>query len=207
MMSAFIKKVGVIPLNLGIAVDEINDIKKLLLGGLKAADIILTLGGCSVGEKDYVPEAVKSLGKPGLIIRGIKVQPGRVTSMGMIHGKPILILPGHVQSMLVGSFMLLFPLIRFLSGLPLSIPNPTFNAKAQCRFVVKEFLSFKRIRFVNVSIKDGDFVVEPIFGDSSLTSVLKKADGFIIIDEGKTTIENGEYVNVYTLPCFFSHNH
>lgn len=99
-----------------------------------------------MGEGDYVWEAVNSLGKPGGMIRGIKAQPGRVTSLGIVNDKPIVMLPGHIQSTLVGFYMLLLPLIRLMSGVPSTIPHPTLRAKMSQRILLKEFAPFQRIR-------------------------------------------------------------
>jgi len=93
MISTMVKDAGSTPLDLGIVPDDANAIRKVLREGLKEADIVATIGGCSVGEKDYVWEAVNSL-TPSATICGVKVQPGRVTSLGVMDGKAIVMLPG-----------------------------------------------------------------------------------------------------------------
>ncbi|MEM2394692.1 MAG: hypothetical protein QXG11_07745, partial [Candidatus Bathyarchaeia archaeon] len=65
------------------------------------------------------------------------------------------------------------------------------------RVVVKEFLSFKRVRFVKVIEKNGSYIAEPVIGDSSLTWVTVKSNGFIVIPEGRNALEEGEEVKVY----------
>jgi molybdopterin biosynthesis enzyme len=60
-----------------------------------------------------------------------------------------------------------------------------------------------RVRFVNVTEAEDSFIAEPIMGDSSLTSVVVKANGFIIIPEGKEVIEKGEFVNVHLVNGLF----
>jgi len=205
MLSILIKENGGIPLDMGLVPDDINMIKELLKKGLKKADILVTIGGVSLGEKDYVWEAINSLDTPELIIRGIKVQPGRVTSLSVINNKPIVALPGHIQSTLAGFYLVLLPLIHLMIGLP----EPyclKLKAKMSQRMVVKEFLPFKRIRFVKIIKRDNDVISEPIIGgDSSLTSVIVKADGFIIIPENKEIIEQNEKVDVYLLKGLYSY--
>lgn len=198
MISSLIEEVGGIPLDLGIASDDINSIKKLLKIGLKRANIVVTIGGASVGEKDYVWDAINQLSAPKIAVRGIKIQPGRVTSLVILNDKPIVLLPGHIQSTVAGFYMVLLPLIQHLSGIP-SIPRyMTLSAKMSQEIIVKEFKSFKRIRFVKISKAFHDYIAEPVMvGDSSLISVLVKSDGFIVISEGKETIKKGEKVDVH----------
>jgi len=201
MLSILIKENGGIPLDIGLAPDDIVIIKKLLKKGLKEADIIVTIGGASIGEKDHVWEAINSLNTPEITIRGIKIHPGRVTSLSVVNGKPIIALPGHIQSTLAGFCLVLLPLIQLMNGLP----EPYYfklRAKMSRKMIVKEFLPFKRIRFVKIIRRDDDIISEPVTGDfssidSSLTSIITKADGFIIIPENKEVIEENEKVDIY----------
>jgi molybdenum cofactor synthesis domain-containing protein len=203
MISTLINELGGLPLSLGIAPDDVNVIKKMLRNGLKKSDIVVTIGGCSVGEKDYVWEAVKLL-MPTMTIRGIKVHPGRVTSLGLVDNKPIVMLPGHVQSTLVGFYVLLLPLIQLINALPPTTTYPLLKAKIDREIVLKEFASFKKVRFVKITKADSDYIARPILGDSALTSVIVKANGFIIVPEKKTIVGKGEEVKVNLLPGLFS---
>jgi molybdenum cofactor synthesis domain-containing protein len=203
MISILVGEAGGVPVNLGVAPDDVNAVKRLLRRGLEKADILVTVGGASVGEKDYVLEAVKQLGSSKVLVRGVKVQPGRVTSLSVAEGKPIVILPGHVQSTLVGFYLILLPLMRQMAGHPSPFPFTALKARMSRKILVKEFASFVRVRFVNVTEAEGSFIAEPIMGDSSLTSVVVKANGFIIIPEGMEVIEKGEFVNVHLVNGLF----
>ncbi|MEM1539631.1 MAG: molybdopterin molybdotransferase MoeA, partial [Candidatus Bathyarchaeia archaeon] len=185
MISHLIDEVGGVPLYYGVAPDDVNNVKQLLEKCLEKADIVATIGGASIGERDYVWEAANQMGTPTSVIRGIKVQPGRVTSLVMLNGKPIVMLPGHIQSTLVGFYFVLLPIIRLISGALSIMPQLTLKAKISRRVVVKEFLSFKRVRFVKVIEKNGSYIAEPVIGDSSLTWVTVKSNGFIVIPEGR----------------------
>lgn len=197
MISHMVNEAGGVPLDFGIAPDDVSAVKRLLVSGLEKADIVVTIGGASVGERDYVWEAANQIGTPNAVIRGIKVQPGRVTSLVLLDKKPIVMLPGHVQSTLVGFYFVLSPIIRIMSGTSVTMPYLTLKAKMSRRIVVKEFLSFKRVRFVKVTEKSGVCVAEPVTGDSSLTRVVVKSDGFMVIPEGREAVEEGEEVDVY----------
>jgi molybdenum cofactor synthesis domain-containing protein len=201
MISILAGEAGGVPLNLGIAPDDVNAIKKLLREGMERADVIATVGGASVGERDHVWEAINQLGK--VIIRGIRVQPGRVTSLGVVRDKPVVMLPGHVQSTLAGFCLVLLPLIRQMGGFASAFSLTTLSARMSQKILLKEFASFKRVRFVKVTKVNGDYIAEPILGDSSLISIVVKANGFIVVPERKEAVEGGEEVNVHLLDGLF----
>jgi len=201
MVSILVEEAGGVPLNLGIASDDLDTIKRLLKEGTERADVVVTIGGASLGERDHVWEAMNRLGKA--IIRGIRVQPGRVTSLGVIKDKPVVMLPGHVQSTLVGFCLVLLPLIRQMGGFALPFSFTTLNARISQKILLKEFVSFKRVRFVKVTKVNGAYIAEPILGDSSLIGVVVKANGFIMVPERKEAVEEGEEVNVHMLDGLF----
>jgi len=202
MISHSIKEAGGIPLPLAIATDDINDVKRLIIRGLEKADIVATIGGASVGGRDCCWEAANQIGIPTAVIRGIKVQPGRVTSL-IILDKPIVLLPGHVQSTLVGFCLLLLPLIRHMAGFSSSFSFTTLNARLSHKLSLKEFASFKRVRFVKVTKVNSEYAAKPVLGDSSLTGIVVKANAFIVVPEGKKTIEEGEKVDVHLVNGLF----
>ena len=70
-----IREFGGEAVDLGICEDD----RDLIFSKLKEAlrlDIVVVSGGASVGEKDYVPDLIESLGKPGLLVHGIAMRPG-----------------------------------------------------------------------------------------------------------------------------------
>ena len=151
--------------------------------------------------KKITREAINSL-NPSLKIRGIKIHPGRVTSFGLVENKPVVMLAGHVQSALVGFFTMLLPIIQLGSGIT-AIVQPTLEAKMGEKLAIEEFVSFKRVRFVKLNEVNGHFIAIPELGDSSLTSILVKTNGYVIINENKTIIRKGERVRVNFLPGLF----
>lgn len=198
-ISILIGEAGGISMNLGVVPDDINAIVSKLREGVGKADIVVTIGGASIGEKDYVLEAAKRIGESKIVIRGIKVQPGRVTSLCILNDKPVVMLPGHFQSTLVGFYAILLPLIRLLSGLEPDEPCLTVRARLARKIVIGEFLPFDRVRFVKLMRISGDYFAEPILGSSSITSVVTNSDGFIIVPHGKDILEEGEEVNVHLI--------
>jgi molybdopterin biosynthesis enzyme len=93
--------------------------------------------------------------------------------------------------------------MRYMAGFDSPFSFVTLNARLSHKLSLKEFASFKRVRFVKVTKVNGEYLAEPILGDSSITSVVVKANGFIIIPEGKEIVEEGEKVNVQLVNGLF----
>jgi len=202
LVNELVRKNGGKPINLGVALDDINEIREKVMKGLKVAKMVITIGGVSVGEKDYVCRAVNSLGSPGTVVRGLKVKPGRQTSVAIIDGKLVLMLPGLIQSTFIGFIYMGIPLLRFLSG-----KNPEHNfifVKATLKENVEThgYKPFKRIVFVDLERKENQYFAKPIYGISAFKSTLVKSKGFITLPSGIEFLEKGNEVEVYLLSGF-----
>ncbi len=203
IVSGLISELGGIPVRLGIAPDDLSEIKGKISEAVEKADIIVTIGGCSVGEKDFVPDAINSFGKPGIIVHGIKVKPGKVTGFGVVEGKPIVMLPGLIASTLAGFYLILAPLIGLYSGLKKDNVLPVISAKLNQDLQADRTL----YRFMPVHVRrvNGAFIAEPIPGGSTSLSRFIKSNGFILVPPNKT-LEKGAEVNV-TLFCRWELTH
>ena len=81
--------------------DDVNMLEAKLKEALDAADVVITSGGVSVGPKDLVPKIIDRLGKPGLVIHGVAIKPGKPVAVAIVDGKLIVSLPGHPTSSLL----------------------------------------------------------------------------------------------------------
>jgi len=194
IVSGLISKLGGIPIRLGIAPDDLTEIKRKIGEGIKKADIIVTIGGCSVGEKDLVPDAVNSFGKPGIIVHGIRVKPGKVTGFGLVGGKPTIMLPGLIASTLAGFYLTLAPLIGLYSGLRKDNILPVISAKINQDLQAGNSPLYRFLP-VHVKLVNGSFVAEPVPGGSSSLSRFIKSNGFVLLPPNKM-LRRGEEVKV-----------
>ncbi len=183
--------------DLGIVEDELRKVEMKISEALKIGDIVIVAGGCSVGEKDYVLRAAKQFRSFKLITRGIKVQPGRMTSAAFVQGKPLIMLPGHIQSMVTGFYLIAKPLINYFSGQKLEISNNVIEALIKEEVEIKGYSPFWRVRFVELKKEKGRYVAKPLLGDSSLFTPLVKSQGFTIIPPKKTVLRKGETIKIY----------
>jgi len=199
LISYLIEKNGGIAMQKAPIPDDPILISKEVEEALENYDIIVTIGGASVGKMDFTWNEAKRIRKPRLEIRGIKVHPGRVTSV-VLFERPIIMLPGLIQSTLSGTIFILLPLIRFLAGLSPSPLYPKFVGRVKSVIKIPEYKPFKRVRFVkrieSISNEKGKFI-DLLRYESFHSSVLLKADGIIIIPENIDEISPNETLTIY----------
>ena len=202
IISKLVEELGGTPIDLGIAPDDLSATKEKILQGLKAGNMLITIGGCSVGDRDYVPDAVNQTGEPGVIAHGIRRRPGRVSGIGFVKGKPVVMLPGHIQSAIVGFHLFAIPLIRRMSGFSEGTPYAKIRARISEEVAFKGSGEFEIVVFVALERELEDWVAKPIMGNSSLLKTLVEADGFLIAPLGKAVFERGEEADVNLIPGF-----
>jgi molybdopterin molybdotransferase len=117
-VAALIEGAGGEPLDLGIAKDELGALETGVSAARAAsADLLVTIGGASVGDYDLVKPA---LAKQGMELNFWKIamRPGKPVIHGRLGDMIILGLPGNPVAAVVAGIMFLVPLVRALSGDP-----------------------------------------------------------------------------------------
>ncbi len=201
IISRLVQEGGGVSLDLGVTPDNIDKVRKKIRFALEKNDMILTTAGSSVGEYDVVEQSINSLGRPGVLAHGVKLDRGRVAGVGALKGKPVIILPGPIQGAVNAFIAFAQPLLQYLSGLPefngLRIAG-ILTEKWEAR---KKFKNFAKIAYVNAWLsKEGDVKATPIIGETAMMTVLSKANGYLLLPEKTTTIEAGEKVYINVLP-------
>ena len=183
------------PVYFGTIPDAEEALSKAMQTAVTSADIVITSGGVSVGPRDYTPQIVDSLGKPGVVFSGISVKPGKPTTVGFVREKPIFALPGHPTSALLIFYLLARPLIQQIAGRPVT-PMKTVRAAAGSRM----FSAKGRRTFVMVKLMFDEscrLIADPVeSGASGAITTLAKADGFVEIPENQQFIDADEEVTV-----------
>lgn len=195
-LSAAVLECGGESVNLGIVPDERDRLEAAVRKALNSSDAVITSGGVSVGPKDMIPRVLDTLGKPGVIISGIAVKPGKPTTIAKINGKPVFSLPGHPTSSLLMFHMIVRPIICKMAGRT-EEASPMVAAVA----TTKMFPARGRRTFVMVKLtrdKTGKLLASPVpTGLSGAITTLAKASGFVEIEEKKQFVNEGEEVTVY----------
>jgi molybdenum cofactor synthesis domain-containing protein len=201
VISDLIEISGGKPLDLGITPDNNDKIKNKIRVALSESDIILTTGGSSVGVRDLVAESINDIGKPGILVHGIKLDRGRVTGLAALRRKPVIVLPGPIQGAANAFIVFAQPLIRVMLGLnpftePLIIAKLTEDWNAR-----KKFQNFTKIVYVKISQSvSGEFHAKPITGETTDITVLTKSNGFIMVPERLTILKMGQKVKINIFP-------
>jgi molybdenum cofactor synthesis domain-containing protein len=183
------------PVYFGTVPDDKVALNKAMQTAVASADMVITSGGVSVGPRDYTPQIVDSLGKPGIVVYGIAVKPGKPTTVGFVGDKPRFSLPGHPTSALLIFYLLVRPLIQRLAGRP-ATPMKTVRAVSGARM----FSAKGRRTFVMVKLEFDEtcrLIAAPVeTGASGAITTLANADGFVEIAENEQFVDVDQEVAV-----------
>jgi putative molybdopterin biosynthesis protein len=197
-LSTAVRENGGKPVYLGVFSDDKTEMQRALRQALASADMVVTSGGVSVGPKDVVPQTLNSLGKPGVIVCGIAIKPGKPTTVALIGGKLVFSLPGHPTSALLVFHLLARPIIQSMAEMKLKEPSEVRALAAMRMFPAKG-----RRTFIMVKLKRDNanrLIAEPVAtGLSGAITTLAKADGFVEIAENQQFIDANEEVAVQLL--------
>ena len=197
-LAAMVENYGGVPLQLGLSPDEFPALRKKCEEALDRADICLISGGSSVGSRDLTLEVLASFEDSEVLVHGVAISPGKPTLLVKTGDKGFWGLPGHVASAMVVFQVLVRPFMAYLSGAQLSLGEGR-PVRAQLKRNVAS--KYGREDFVRVKIQeeDGNFVAEPIFGESALISTLVRADGLVRIERHTEGLYAGETVEVISI--------
>jgi molybdenum cofactor synthesis domain-containing protein len=202
VLSWLVRAAGGEAINMGIARDSQASIAPKLKEALRSSEIVLTIAGSSVGDRDLVERAINRVGKPGVVVHGVKIHRGRVVGFGLVGRKPIIILPGPIQGMLNAFSTFVYPLIRAHLGQPFRGP-PTVRARLSSHWEVHgPFANFTKILYVKRSTSERGIEARPLVGETEKITLLTSADGYVLVPEEVTALKAGTKVDVCLLPGF-----
>ena len=195
MLLAMLRRMGCAVSDLGIRRDNSADIARALEDAARSHDLLLSSGGVSTGEGDYVKAAVESAGT--LVFWRIAMKPGRPVAMGVIDGKPFIGLPGNPVASFVTFTRVARPAIFALAGAQWS-PPPAVPVRALFSYRKKP----ARREYVRVHLRkgeDGTFEAAKFPREGAgLLSSLVDTDGVVELEESVTRVEPGQLVNCLT---------
>jgi molybdopterin molybdotransferase len=179
-VAGVVEACGGVPIDLGIAVDEVGALKTALSRAREVkADVLVTLGGASVGDYDLVQQALVSAGME-LGFWRIAMRPGKPLMHGRLGAMRILGLPGNPTSSMVCAILFLRPLLRALHG----EPDPSVDLSQPARLAVDLPANGARQDYMRALLERGAggvLVATPAANqDSSLVKTMAHADGLIV---------------------------
>jgi molybdopterin molybdotransferase len=182
------------PMDLGIARDDFEEIFRRIKQAFASADLVLVTAGTSVGKGDLVPDVINALGKPGMLVHGIAMRPSLPTGLAVVNGKPVISLPGLPVSAMFAFSTFVQPLILRMLGTEQD-PRPRVRAKATKRIIgVPGFRTFIR---VVVRERDGKLSAEPLRAPGAgILTTLTRANGIVVVPEKVEGYDEGAEVEV-----------
>jgi molybdopterin molybdotransferase len=189
-LAALVEEAGGKPRHAGIVPDDRDALAETLRGALGDSDVLVVSAGSSVGARDETAAAIASLGEPGIWCHGLAFRPGKPTLLADCGGVPVIGLPGNPRSALVVFRVVGLPLVRLVGGCIAPPPEPTARAR-----LGRDLPSAAgRVDVVQARVREG--VATPLFGSSSLLSILTGADGYLVVPEAATGLPAGSEVEV-----------
>jgi molybdopterin molybdotransferase len=183
--------------DLGILSDEPAALAQAIKSAAQDHDLVLTSGGVSAGEADYVRSAVESIGR--IVFWRVAIKPGRPVAMGVIpgpkhgDGAAFVGLPGNPVAVFVTFVRVVRPLLLRLSG---ALPEPLIAMPVRAAFSYKKRKG--RREYVRVALRGTpDGMIEAVKhaqdGAGVITS-LTETDGLAELTEDVTNVEPGSTI-------------
>ena len=199
-LEALFRQAGAETVQLGTAPDDKDSIMQTFENALTSADILVSTGGVSVGDYDFVKDVIPRLGAE-VVYKGVAIKPGRHILVARRGHKFIIALPGFAYSSTVTAILYVLPLIAKMLGK--AAPYKTVAAKLQEDF--KKRSPFTEFTACNVEIEDGEYYVnfkDKKVGSSAILVNMLHNPALMVAGEDDKFLEAGTYVNVILLENF-----
>jgi len=184
-------RLGLDVIDLGVVRDRPEEIEAAFTEAARRADAVITSGGVSVGEADFVTDTLDKLGEVGFWTVAIK--PGRPIAFGHIGEACFFGLPGNPVSAMVTFYQLVQPALRKLAGD--EAPEPPMLLRARTRSKLKKKPG--RMEFQRGVFRDSPegYVVESTgHQGSGILRSMSEANCFIVLEQDRGRVEAGEQV-------------
>ncbi|MBI5885480.1 MAG: molybdopterin molybdotransferase MoeA [Deltaproteobacteria bacterium] len=191
-LAALVAESGAVPVQLGIARDTKESLKEKL-SIARSCDCIISSGGVSVGDYDFVKDVLKELGSQ-MIFWKVSMKPGKPLAFGVIGGVPAFGLPGNPISSMVAFEQFVRPSLLKMSG-----RGPICRAELNATLTKDVKIKPGRTNFLRglLTLNDGGASVAPLEGQGSgVISTMVAANCYIIVGMDSTGYAKGAVVKV-----------
>jgi putative molybdopterin biosynthesis protein len=179
IIAAAVAEAGGEPLAYGSLRDDAAVLEKTVREALAASDMVVLSGGTSKGAGDLSHRVVSQLGKPGILVHGVALKPGKPLCLGVVGDKPIVVLPGFPTSAIFTFHAFAAPIIRARAGLP---PESAETISARVPVRIASELGRKEFVLVSLIEREEGTIAFPTGKGSGAVTSFSQADGFIEID-------------------------
>ena len=187
--------------SLGIATDDVEDLARRIERGVEEADMLITTGGVSAGDRDLVQEVLQKKGF-NLGFWKVAIKPGKPVLFGSLRGKPVFGLPGNPGATAVTFELFVRPALKILSG----VNNP-FSPRLKAVLTERVRGDAKRQLFTWGALEeaDGKYLFKPAERQNSgHHRSFQGAMALMPIPSGAKGLPAGSEVSVIVLRLPFS---
>lgn len=196
IIAAAVRETGGEPLLLGAFPDNEQQLEDAVRKALADSDLVVLSGGTSKGAGDLSHKIVSALGKPGVLVHGVALKPGKPLCLAVVDRKPVVVLPGFPTSAIFTFHTYVTPVLRAYAGL-----GPETAQTIEATFPIRVPSEIGRKEFVLVALVAGSDgpVALPIGKGSGAVTTFSEADGFVAIDALAPSIDAGSKLSVSLL--------
>ncbi len=189
-----LSRMGVEIQDLGAIPDDPLLLEKTLIKAAESSDVILTSGGVSVGEADYMKQLLQKLGQ--VLFWKIAMKPGRPLAFGKIGNAHYFGLPGNPVAVMVTFYQFVRQAMLVLMGQPNPAPTPMLNVI--CTTPIRKLKGRTEFqRGILFTSEDGNWKVKTTGNQSSgVLSSMSQANCFIVLNDDVGNVEAGSTVKV-----------
>ncbi len=196
-LAALVEAHGGQPRLYGIAPDDLAVFEPLIQQAFQECDMLIVTAGSSASARDLTADAIRKLGKPGVLVHGVAIRPGKPTILAVCNGKPVIGLPGNPVSALVIANLFAIPTLERIAGLTFPSAIPVIKAA----LTVNVSSTAGREDYVPVKLNEttAGLLAHPIFFKSNMIFSLVQADGLLRIPSQAVGLNMGEIVDILLL--------
>lgn len=193
-LAALAAKAGAFPIVMDIVRDNYEALKATAQKAWELADIVVVSAGSSVSTRDMTARVIDSLGKPGVLVHGVSLRPGKPTILAAVGRKPVFGLPGNPASAMITFGIFVTPAIHRLGGS--SQPPQRLAVRAKLTRNIPSATGREDYVPVKIEERDGELFADPVFGKSNLLFAMVRGDGVARVPLDKAGMMAGEFVEI-----------
>lgn len=201
MLNALVKENAFSASDLGVAPDDKTELENILVAAARTHDAIITTGGASVGEADFMQEILNKVGRVELW--KIAVKPGKPLAIGSIGDCRLFSLPGNPVPVIVAFQHIVLPGLRLMTGLP---PEKPLQLRAVCQESIKKTPG--RLEFIRGILTQSDNGQHQVRSagkqGSHILRSMSRANCFIVLPSDCGGMNKGDSVIVEPFSTWLS---
>lgn len=197
-LEALFRSNGADVIQAGPIVDDIDTITDFFNNALLKSDIVVTTGGVSVGDYDFVQDVIKDRLKAEVLFHGVLIKPGIHILVAQKNEKIILALPGFAYSSTITAILYALPLIYKFRNSNESLPI----VKARINQEIKRTQDKTIFTACNVNYLNGEYTIDFIgkkSGTSGILTNMLENPALLIQEDSSQDIKSGDFVDILLL--------